>query len=111
MSQSAGCRVCRGGVPSWDGPSGATWKPHGPVPRCYRAGMGIPLSDATLRLVDGKNYAVLATVNPDGSPQTSVVWVGLDGSDLLFSTVQGRVKHRNMLERHSDRFGGPRELR
>jgi len=58
--------------------------------------MAIPLSDATLRLVDGKNYAVLATVNPDGSPQTSVVWVGRDGDDLLFSTVEGRVKHRNM---------------
>ena len=59
--------------------------------------MGIALSEATLRLVDGKNYAVLATVNPDGSPQTSVIWVGRDGGDLLFSTVQGRVKHRNML--------------
>jgi PPOX class probable F420-dependent enzyme len=58
--------------------------------------MGIPLSDATIRLLDGKNYAVLATVNADGSPQTSVVWVGRDGGDLLFSTVQGRVKHRNM---------------
>src|SRR5690349_25010469 len=65
--------------------------------RCYRAAMGIPLSDAALRLVDGRNYAVLATVNPDGSPQTSVIWVGLDGGDLLFSTVEGRVKHRNML--------------
>jgi PPOX class probable F420-dependent enzyme len=59
--------------------------------------MGIPLSDATVRLLDGKNYAVLATVNADGSPQTSVVWVGRDGGDLLFSTVQGRVKHRNMV--------------
>ena len=59
--------------------------------------MGIPLSEATLRLVNGRNYAVLATVNPDGSPQTSVVWVGRDGSDLLFSTVEGRVKQRNML--------------
>ena len=69
----------------------------GGVSRCYRAAMGIPLSDAALRLVDGRNYAVLATVNPDGSPQTSVIWVGRDGSDLLFSTVEGRVKHRNML--------------
>ena len=59
--------------------------------------MGIALSDAVLRLVDGRNYAVLATVNPDGSPQTSVIWVGRDGNDLLFSTVEGRVKHRNML--------------
>src|SRR6516225_1380826 len=58
--------------------------------------MGIPLSESALRLVDGRNYAVLATVNPDGSPQTSVVWVGRDGGDLLFSTVAGRVKHRNM---------------
>jgi PPOX class probable F420-dependent enzyme len=59
--------------------------------------MGIVLSDPVLRLLDGRNYAVLATVNPDGSPQTSAMWVGRDGVDLLFSTVQGRVKHRNML--------------
>ena len=59
--------------------------------------MGISLSEEALRLVDGRNYAVLATVNPDGSPQTSVVWIGRDGADLLFSTVAGRVKHRNML--------------
>ena len=59
--------------------------------------MAISFSAETLRLLDGKNYAVLATVNPDGSPQTSAMWVGRDGDDLLFSTVEGRVKHRNML--------------
>ena len=59
--------------------------------------MSMTLNDATLRLLDGKNYAVLATVNPDGSPQTSVIWVGRDGADVLFSTVEGRVKHRNMV--------------
>lgn len=59
--------------------------------------MTLALSDTTLALLDGKNYAVLATVNSDGSPQTSVVWVGRDGTDLLISTVEGRVKHRNMV--------------
>src|SRR5262249_23933532 len=59
--------------------------------------MAIALSPETLRLVDGKNYAGLATVNPDGSPLTSVLWVGRDGADLLCSTVEGRRKHRNML--------------
>ena len=59
--------------------------------------MAISFSAETLRLLDGKNYAVLATVNPDGSPQTSAMWVGRNGDDLLFSTVEGRVKHRNML--------------
>jgi PPOX class probable F420-dependent enzyme len=54
-------------------------------------------SDATTRLLDGPNYGVLATVNADGSPQTSAMWVGRDGDDVLFSTVEGRVKHRNML--------------
>jgi len=59
--------------------------------------MAFTFSAATLLLLDGPNYAVLATVNPDGGPQTSAMWVGRDGADLLFSTVEGRVKHRNML--------------
>src|SRR5579863_9619698 len=59
--------------------------------------MGILLSAETRRLLDGPNYAVLATVNSDGSPQTSAMWVGRDGDDLLMSTVEGRVKHRNMV--------------
>ena len=59
--------------------------------------MAISFSDATRRLLDGKNYAVLATLNADGSPQTSAMWIGRDGDDQLFSTVEGRVKHRNML--------------
>jgi PPOX class probable F420-dependent enzyme len=59
--------------------------------------MAISLSEATLRLLDGRNYAVLATVNPDGSPQTSAMWIGRDGGDVLFSTVAGRVKYNNML--------------
>ena len=59
--------------------------------------MPIALSQPTVRLMDGRNYAVLATVNADGSPQTSVVWIGRDGADLLMSTIEGRVKHRNMV--------------
>jgi PPOX class probable F420-dependent enzyme len=59
--------------------------------------MAVALSESIVQLLDGRNYAVLATVNPDGSPQTSVMWVGRDGTDLLFSTVAGRVKHRNMV--------------
>jgi PPOX class probable F420-dependent enzyme len=58
--------------------------------------MAVTLSAETIRLLDGRNYAVLATVNKDGSPQTSAMWVGRDGADLLMSTVEGRVKHRNM---------------
>ena len=54
------------------------------------------LSEAARRLVDRPNPAVLATINPDGSPQTSVVWVGRDGDDLLVSSAAGRRKVRNV---------------
>jgi PPOX class probable F420-dependent enzyme len=54
------------------------------------------LNDEIRRLLDGPNYAVLATINPDGGPQTSAMWVGRDGDDVLFSTVAGRRKHRNL---------------
>lgn len=54
------------------------------------------LNDAVRRLLDATNLAVLATVNADGSPQTSVVWVGRDGDDVLISTADGRRKVRNV---------------
>jgi PPOX class probable F420-dependent enzyme len=58
--------------------------------------MRVHLNDAVRRLAEGPNFATLATVNPDGSPQTSAMWVGLEGDDLVFSTVVGRRKVRNM---------------
>ncbi|MCG5217534.1 PPOX class F420-dependent oxidoreductase [Streptosporangium sp. KLBMP 9127] len=48
------------------------------------------------RLLDGTNVATLATVNLDGSPQTSVIWVMRDGDTVLFSTTVGRLKGRNL---------------
>jgi PPOX class probable F420-dependent enzyme len=58
--------------------------------------MPFEMNDETRRLLDEPHYAVLATINPDGGPQTSVMWVGRDGDQVLFSTVAGRRKHRNL---------------
>jgi len=58
--------------------------------------MPVSLNDAVRGLLDEPNHAVLATINPDGSPQTSVVWVGRDGDDLVISTAAGRRKERNI---------------
>jgi PPOX class probable F420-dependent enzyme len=38
----------------------------------------------------------LSTINPDGSPQVTVVWVGLDGDDLLSGHLGWRAKLRNI---------------
>ncbi|MGK4581543.1 PPOX class F420-dependent oxidoreductase [Kitasatospora sp. HPMI-4] len=59
--------------------------------------MAAELPDQAKSLIDGKSFAVVTTLLPDGSPQSSVVWVKRDGDDVLFSTVEGRRKHRNLL--------------
>ena len=58
--------------------------------------MTASLSAAARKIIDAPNPAVLATVNPDGSPQTSVVWVRRDGDDLLVSSAAGRRKDKNL---------------
>jgi len=58
--------------------------------------MPVTLNDAVRKLLDAPNPAVLATINPDGSPQTSVIWVGRDGDDLVISSAMGRRKDRNI---------------
>ncbi|MFF5449061.1 PPOX class F420-dependent oxidoreductase [Streptomyces sp. NPDC012888] len=59
--------------------------------------MTVALNDAVRKLLDAPYPAVLSTVNPDGSPQSSVVWVSREGEDVLISTEQGRRKERNIL--------------
>ncbi len=54
------------------------------------------LHDTARRLLDARAFFVLGTVNADGSPQSSVVWARHDGDDVLFSTIRGRRKTRNM---------------
>jgi PPOX class probable F420-dependent enzyme len=41
-------------------------------------------------------WAVLGTINSDGSIQQSVMWFALDGDAILMNTKRGRVKDRNM---------------
>ncbi|MED7953124.1 MULTISPECIES: PPOX class F420-dependent oxidoreductase [unclassified Streptomyces] len=60
--------------------------------------MAAHLSDQAKTLIDGKSFAVISTLQPDGSPQSSVVWVKRDGDDILFSTVEGRRKHLNLVK-------------
>jgi PPOX class probable F420-dependent enzyme len=57
--------------------------------------MGIPLSDDIKTLVRGANFAHLATLMPDGSPQAAPVWVDLEGGRILVGTGEGSLKARN----------------
>jgi PPOX class probable F420-dependent enzyme len=46
------------------------------------------LSETARRLLDGPNIAVVATLMPDGAPQTSAVWVTRRGETVIFATTQ-----------------------
>ena len=41
-------------------------------------------------------FANLATLNADGSPQVTPVWVDFDGTHVLVNTARGRVKAKNL---------------
>ena len=58
--------------------------------------MGIELPDRLKAVIDGENYAHLTTVDPDGSPQASAMWIMRDGDQIVFNTAEGRRKWRNM---------------
>ena len=53
------------------------------------------LDDQARKLFEGKNFAFVATVNRDGSPQVTPVWVDTDGKYIIVNTAIGRVKQVN----------------
>ena len=54
------------------------------------------LSDVVRTFLDAPRVAVLGTLNPDGSPQLSVIWYERRGDEVVVNTTAPRVKARNM---------------
>lgn len=48
------------------------------------------------RALTAGRLAHLATINPDGSPQVSVVWIGLDGDDIVAAHLMRGRKVANI---------------
>lgn len=45
---------------------------------------------------EGKNFAAIGTVMPDGSPHVSIVWIDADEDYIYVNTAEGRVKPENL---------------
>jgi PPOX class probable F420-dependent enzyme len=54
------------------------------------------LPDPLRDLIASGPLAHLATINADGSPQVTVVWIGLDGDELLSGHLGWYTKLRNI---------------
>ena len=58
--------------------------------------VSVTLTDATRRLLDGRNFATVSTLGPDGQPHSSVVWIDRDGDTVVFSLTADKQKARNL---------------
>jgi PPOX class probable F420-dependent enzyme len=63
--------------------------------------MTTSLPDSARAVLDSPALAHLVTLNPDGSPQVTVVWVGLDGDEIVAAHLPEHRKVRNI--RHDSR--------
>ncbi len=54
------------------------------------------LPDAARELIESDRLAHCVTINPDGSPQVSPVWVGLDGDELVMAHLGAFQKVKNL---------------
>ncbi len=54
------------------------------------------LPESARAVIESGALAHLVTVNGDGSPQVSCVWVGLDGEEIVSGNLPRQVKHRNI---------------
>ena len=57
--------------------------------------MAESLSPEIKQLVDRANFAHLATLMPDGSPQSVPVWIGRDGDRIVICTGENSLKAKN----------------
>ena len=55
-----------------------------------------PIPDSARAVLESSALAHLVTLNPDGSPQVTVVWVGLDGDEIVAAHLPEHRKVRNM---------------
>jgi PPOX class probable F420-dependent enzyme len=55
-----------------------------------------PIPDSARAVLEGPALAHLVTLEPDGRPQVSIVWVGLDGDELVAGHLPEHRKVRNI---------------
>jgi PPOX class probable F420-dependent enzyme len=56
----------------------------------------VEIPDAARAVLEGPALAHLVTLEPDGRPQISIVWVGLDGDELVAAHLPEHRKVKNM---------------
>jgi PPOX class probable F420-dependent enzyme len=59
--------------------------------------VGVKFSEVVCELLDGANFAAVASLMEDGSPKVDTVWVGREGNLLLLASTDRTIKGQNLL--------------
>ncbi len=54
------------------------------------------MDDKVKAFLSERRFAVLATINKDGTPQLSTMWYDLRGDRIMMNTLVGRLKEKNL---------------
>ncbi len=56
----------------------------------------MPIPDSVRAVIDSPRLAHLVTLNRDGSPQVTCIWVGIEGDEIVAAHLGDQQKLRNM---------------
>jgi PPOX class probable F420-dependent enzyme len=56
----------------------------------------VRVPDEARRILESESLAHVTTIDPDGRPQTTLAWVGLEGDEVVFATLPDQRKLRNL---------------
>src|SRR4051794_34920359 len=55
------------------------------------------LTPKVREFLEEKRFASLATIDPDGAPQQTVMWYAVQNGKIMMNTARGRKKDRNLV--------------
>ena len=58
--------------------------------------MAIALPPSVKKILQDRAYGHVITFNADGRPQVTMVWMDVEGDEVLFNTAEGRLKSKNL---------------
>src|SRR5712691_10927846 len=61
-----------------------------------RSIMAIALPQSVKKILEDKAYGHVITFGASGKPQVTMVWVDVDGDEVVFNTAEGRLKPKNL---------------
>ena len=58
--------------------------------------MSISLPESVKKILNDKAHGHITTYSPKGTPQVTLVWLDVEGDQVVFNTSEGRLKPRNL---------------